>query len=343
MKILFLTRRFYPFIGGVEKHVLEISKILIQSGHEVSVITELGDQRNIKNFEIKDGIKIYRINAGPINKNQKITIWQEMLSLKKIIQDADIVHCHDVFFWYLPFRFLFPNKPVYTTFHGYEGYPISKKAILIRKLSEKLSWGNICIGDFIKKWYGTHPTYVSYGAAAIKNNLPTGKAEKSDVKESAVFVGRLENTTGIIRYVEAFHLLKKTYPEFTLVVIGDGSLRSRLKQVTIIGFKKNPEQYFGLYRYAFVSGYLTILEAFAARKLVFAVYDNPLKYDYLMMTPFAQYIVVADTPEMLCKKIMYYMNHPHEERNLIEGAYKWVKKQSWENLAKTYLTLWKFK
>jgi glycosyltransferase involved in cell wall biosynthesis len=341
MKILFLARRFYPFIGGVEKHVFEISKILIQSGHEVSVITESAEQKNIKKFEIKDGIKIYRINAGPINKKQKLTIWREMLSLKKVIQSADVVHCHDVFFWYLPFRFLFPNKPVYTTFHGYEGYPIAKKAIFIRRLSEKLSWGNICIGDFIKKWYGTNPTYVSYGAVAIKDELVT-KAGNADVKESAVFVGRLENTTGIMCYAGAFHLLKKTYPEFTLLVIGDGSLRSRLKQVTITGFKKNPEKYFDLYRYAFVSGYLTILEAFAARKLVFAVYDNPLKYDYLMMAPFAQYIVVADTPEMLYKKIIYYMNHPREEQNLIDSAYKWVKKQSWEDVAKTYLTLWKF-
>jgi len=71
-----------------------------------------------------------------------------------LIQEADIVHCHDVFFWYLPFRFLYPKKKVFTTFHGWEGiFPPKWQAKVIRNISEKLSFGNICVGDFIRKWY----------------------------------------------------------------------------------------------------------------------------------------------------------------------------------------------
>ena len=40
VRILFLTRSFYPSIGGVEKHILELSKVLIAKGHKISVITE---------------------------------------------------------------------------------------------------------------------------------------------------------------------------------------------------------------------------------------------------------------------------------------------------------------
>ena len=73
-------------------------------------------------------------------------------------------------FGILPFRFLCPTKKVYTTFHGYEGNSIpTKKAILMHKISEKLSNGNICIGDFLEKWYGTKATYISYGATEIPN------------------------------------------------------------------------------------------------------------------------------------------------------------------------------
>jgi glycosyltransferase involved in cell wall biosynthesis len=339
MKILFLARRFYPYIGGVEKHVFEISKILIQSGHEVSVITELGDQRNIKHFEIKDRIKIYRINAGPINKNQKITIWRELLSCKKVIQDADVVHCHDVFFWYLPFRFLFPNKPVYTTFHGYEGYPIAKKAIAVRKLSEKLSWGNICIGDFIKKWYGTNPTYVSYGAV----DLPQANKEKVK-KESALFFGRLDDQTGILTYDAAIDQVKKEYPNFDFLVIGDGEYKSKIdKRTKVKGFQDSPEKYFATYRFAFVSRYLSILEAFAAKRLVFAVYDNPVKEDYLRMAPYAGFIIITKNQEELAKKIMYYLQHPEKEKELVEKAYDWAKVQTWTKFVNLYLKLWERK
>ena len=46
MKILFLTRSFYPNVGGVEKHILEVSKALTKRGHIVTVVTE---DRKVKN------------------------------------------------------------------------------------------------------------------------------------------------------------------------------------------------------------------------------------------------------------------------------------------------------
>ncbi len=159
MKILFFTRLFFPHIGGVEKHVLEISKELIKRGHKVTVITEDLDGTSSK--EKFDEIDVYRI---PVTQTwfKKFQIWYWLLKNFSLIKDADIIHCHDVFFWYLPFIFL--KKKVYTTFHGYETiYPPHRKAIQIRKLSELLSRGNICIGAFIEKWYGTKADVISYG------------------------------------------------------------------------------------------------------------------------------------------------------------------------------------
>lgn len=146
MNILFISRLSYPHIGGVETHLREIGKCLSRKGHTVMVIT--GKQ----------------INYPKIKFIGLLFIWLWFFRNRSVIEEADIVHCHDVFFWYLPFRFLYPKKPVYTTFHGYEtAFPPSRKAVLIRKISEKLSWGNICVGDYIKKWYGTKPTFVTYG------------------------------------------------------------------------------------------------------------------------------------------------------------------------------------
>ena len=190
MKILFLTRRFYPEIGGVEKHVYEVSRELIKRGNEVTILTEVPSATKVKsnnNYHLTDLSDIYginskepvksvqndifktgkihivRLNFGNQDWFQKFRVWATMFTQSAAIREADVIHCHDVFFWYFPFRFLYPRKKVYTTFHGYETkFPPTIKAKLVRKISEKLSYGNICIGDFIKKWYGTKPDFVTY-------------------------------------------------------------------------------------------------------------------------------------------------------------------------------------
>ena len=243
--VLFLTPRFYPQIGGVEEHVLRVSRELIKRGKRIVVITEAIDERFESNrqsrymsdkmviikdwndlsaktkyikktenlndlrkesVEVETGFRkkiiVYRIPKFKKGRFKKILIWLWFLKNKKIIQSAKTVHCHDVFYWYLPFRFIYFNKPVYTTFHGYESYPVPFKNIVIRKISEKLSWGNICVGAFIEKWYHTKPDFVTYGAVEsvikIQNSKISSKGgsasgrKNTNKKLKILFIGRLE-------------------------------------------------------------------------------------------------------------------------------------------------------
>ena len=337
MTVLFFSRLFYPHIGGVEKHVLEVSRNLIKRGHKVIVVTEkfktdLGTRGKI------NGIEVYRIPVGRIEWLKKFRIWIWLWEKRKLIEAADIVHCHDVFFWYFPFRFLFPKKPIFTTFHGYESYPISKKAIWIRKISEELSFGTICIGSFMRKWYGTKPKFISYGGVNIVKSLRS----KIKSQKSAVFVGRLDEQTGVRTYVEAIKSIRKKIPDFEFIVVGDGKFKKEInKEVEVLGFKRNPEKYLKSYRFAFVSRYLSILEAMAAKRLVFAVYNNPLKKDYLTRAPFAKFINVAGSKEELSAMILNFLKYPKKEKRMVDKAFEWAKDQSWEKIADLYLTLWK--
>ena len=90
MKILFLTRRFYPDIGGVEKHIDKISSELIKRGHEIIVITE--NPKNYKNHEKINGIEIYRIPIESEN-GKKWTIWKWLVKNRNLIKEADISSC----------------------------------------------------------------------------------------------------------------------------------------------------------------------------------------------------------------------------------------------------------
>ena len=280
------------------------------------------------------------MDAGPDGFRKKLRIWKWFWEHRNLVEEADVIHCHDVFFWYLPLRFFYPDKPVFTTFHGYESYPIKKKAILVRKISEKLSWGNICVGDFIKKWYGTKPTYVTYGAVEISNfKFPISNKFK---KESAIFFGRLDDQTSVLTYIKAYEILKKKYPKFEFLVVGDGKYKNLIsKKVKVIPFQKNPEKLLHKYHFVFVSRYLSILEAMAAKRLVIAAYDDPVKEDYLKMSPFARFISTEKTPHEIAGKISYVITNPGSEKNKVDTAYEWVMKQSWERMANNYLELWK--
>jgi glycosyltransferase involved in cell wall biosynthesis len=343
MNILFFTRRFYPQIGGVEKHVMEISTRLVSLGYRIIVITELS--KDIKSFmkEEIDGIEIYRINVGKNDWFKKFRIWFHLFKFKKIIQDSDIIHCHDVFFWYLPFKLLFFNKPVYTTFHGYEThYPPAKKARLIRKISEKLSFGNICVGAYITKWYQTKSNYILYGGVSCPNKEI--RLSKYSQRLKISFIGRLELDTGVSRYILLLDELLKRERIFTFSAIGDGSLRRiAQKYGKVIGFVKYTTHIIQFSDLILTSSYLSILEAMVSKRLVIATYDNPLKEDYLRMTPYADWIVIEKDPKKLAERVIYYMEHPKEKDAMIEKAYQWAKLQTWDKVVDTYLQLWKLK
>ena len=119
MNIIFFARLFYPHIGGVEKHVMRVSEELIKAGNKVSIVTE-GFKKDLAEFEVYGDIRIFRIPVFPtLEKSKKWLIWKWLLAHQQLIFEADIVHIHDVFYWFIPFLF---RKRFYLTYHGYEGY-----------------------------------------------------------------------------------------------------------------------------------------------------------------------------------------------------------------------------
>jgi len=159
LKILFLTRLYLPHIGGVERHVEGISRILSRK-NQIKIITEKYDS-SLKDYEKINGIEVYRMPPG-----NKRTIWAWMKKNKHLLNWADVIHAHDVYFWILPYRIMHPKKKTFVTFHGWEGkYPVPWRNKIMRKMSDFLAKGNISVGDYIYKWYGTTKDKLTYGAA----------------------------------------------------------------------------------------------------------------------------------------------------------------------------------
>lgn len=239
MKILFISQYKWPHIGGVEKHIDLVSEYLIKKGHSISIVSA----SDIKYPKLKFFGLIY--------------IWFWFLKNIKEIYNSDIVHIHDVFIWYLPFRFLFPFKKVYITFHGWEGkFPIPLKNILNKKIAYLLTNGNICIGKYIEKWYGIKANYITHGAVE-KINKNKFKKQKNTI----VWLGRKDKDTGYFEFLKWYKNNKNL-------------------NVKYLTNSYNIEKYLKSSEYCAPSGYLSFLEAknFGCKIKTFA--NNSLKEDY---------------------------------------------------------------
>lgn len=346
MHIVFLSRRAWPAVGGVERHIFFLCQALLKNSSDIkiSVITECSDP-SWKAQEIHDGVTYYRFSLLPnaANPNVKLSVFKGMQLLLPILKTADVIHVHDVFFWLFP---IFPqifHKKIFMTFHGYEvPGPPNWKQRFWHQLAEVLSDGNICVGDFHQKWYGVNPTVVSFGAVeGLVSKIE--KSVSTKTKTKLLFVGRLENDTGIWAYLEALAIAKQKHDcEFELTVIGDGPLRTSLEffvqdthlPVKFLGQQKLTPKTYENFDASLGTGYLSILESLVAGVPVIATYVTELKKDYLEKTPFAKWIDISTPGEKLAAELI----KPH---TLSPKAQVWAASQTWGYLAEQYIQLWK--
>lgn len=257
--MLFLTHYAWPHVGGVEKHIENIADEIQQKGYEVKIISE----KDIRYPHIKFLGLIY--------------IWFWLFKNRNLIKKVDIVHIHDVFIWYLPFKFLYPKKVVYTTFHGGQGkWPIPLKDKLLVKIAAKLSDGTICVGGFIPKYFGIKADYVIYGGV---DNIIKSKNQKEKL---IIFLGRLEKETGVYEFIEKI----KKYDNYRIKFVGDGSLRSICEKYGMVHGFCDPTPFLEKASICFAGGYLSALEALEYGCELWTDAKTPIKSDYWKTFPY---------------------------------------------------------
>lgn len=88
LRILMVSARFAPFVGGTEIHTGQVSAELVRRGHEVTVLTtDLAG--NLPPQEWIDGVKVVRVRAYPRRSDLYLAP-----NLRKLINDDrwDLVH-----------------------------------------------------------------------------------------------------------------------------------------------------------------------------------------------------------------------------------------------------------
>jgi glycosyltransferase involved in cell wall biosynthesis len=330
-KILIITPSFFPNLGGVERHVLETTNYLVRKKYSIKIITE---QKNDSNyFEKKSGFEIYRFSYPKKKFLGLLTIWWKIFKrYYKFIKEADVIHIHDIFVWYLPFRLIFWRKPVVTTFHGWEGvFPLPQKNKLWRRLGVWLSNKTIAVGKYLEKYYSFKADLIIYGGV----HVPKNRFEKEQL---LLYVGRLNYDTGLPILLRS---LRDNPWKGKVVFCGDGVLKDQASMFgEVVGFR-NPIPYLKKAKIVFAGGYLSILEAFAYRCLVIAAYGNPLKRDYFSLSPMGRFIQMVKTSTEVSEKIDFSKRKNKFNENKLEQAYQFTKDQSWQKIATIYEEIYK--
>jgi glycosyltransferase involved in cell wall biosynthesis/GT2 family glycosyltransferase len=251
-RVLFVTPLSPLHQGGVERHVMEVSKRAAAAGAEVEVLcTEPGGPK-LQEQE-RDGVKIRTSRAWPANRDWCLAprIWREMSR-----QPWDVVHVQSYHTFVAPLamlRALTLGIPYVVTFHG-GGHSSEarnkvrglQRALLrpLLKRAERL----VAVARFEIEEYGGELGIPAEKFALIPNGTDlafsaTGSANgKPEGPPAIASIGRLERYKGHHRVIDAFPFVLKREPEARLVIVGTGPYEEELrKQAQALGIAEKVE------------------------------------------------------------------------------------------------------
>ncbi len=244
VKILQASSYFYPHIGGVETHVLELSHHLLDMGHDVCVVCAQAPKSTP--FQVLDGLPVVRVPALDLPYVPYMWRLGRRLSTFK----ADVVHSHypPPFMSYGVTKGL-PHLPHVLTYHcdlelpdrmGSVTIPHLAKEV-VKRVNKRVYLSNI-VSDVQRIIATTHSyaetspvlrhqpyTVVPNGIGldafdAAAREISTDRGEKS-----VLFVGRLSAVKGVDDLIQAARLVVAEHEDVTFVIVGRGEEEGRLK------------------------------------------------------------------------------------------------------------------
>ncbi|MGY5862669.1 MAG: glycosyltransferase family 4 protein [Candidatus Thorarchaeota archaeon] len=342
-RVLFVSNRYKPALGGVEKHVGRVVKELSRFGVEITILTS-SHKPGISRQEQERNVRIFRLPYGWDRNPPLVYLW--MIANRRRFRGFHVVHIHDtlpLLLWFLPLLVMDSTTPVYVTFHGFERDPVPVIFKLLRKIAKRLVRGAICIGHFIPETYGVDCNVILTGATECVDLV-------EQPRNGAVFVGRLEQDTGLLGYIEAIAILEKTHDiEMPLTLCGTGGLQKEasdlavLKGITMeqMGLVSNPQAVMNSNQVCLAAGYLSILEAMSLGLPVIGIAGSPLKAAYLKgVLEDGGPISIQTTPEGVAREIARIIKDPLLAARISERGKRFAEKMSWGRMTRAYLDLW---
>jgi glycogen synthase len=238
LRILMVSARYLPSIGGTERHTFEVSRRLAAQGHDVSVLTTDLDG-TLPALELADGVHVIRVPAYP--KDRDYFFAPKMFG---IIAggDWDLVHCQGYHTLVAPLSMLaatWGRHPYVLSFHS--GGHSSAARNAMRYLQ------SLMLRPFLaraKRLIGVSKAEVTLFQERLHFSesqfmvIPNGAQLPAVPEQTAgsqgtliVSVGRLEQYKGHHRVISALPKVLEQCPEARLRIVGSGPYESELRQL----------------------------------------------------------------------------------------------------------------
>jgi glycosyltransferase involved in cell wall biosynthesis len=342
--VLMVAQKYKPHVGGVEKHIEHVSKYLAMRDYSITLLTT-DEDTSLPEHETIGPVDVVRFPSNIQRSPFRLARW--FRANRALLQASQLVHCHDflpILLWMPPLRAILPGRPVFATYHGYEQDPVPPRFRILRRISEHLIEGSICIGSFIGDVYGTRCSFTSLGAVSSSTKRASGHSR-------VVYVGRLERDTPILAYVDALgHLAEKYDVHVTLTACGDGALRDEVEAYALAkgitaefpGSTPDPAPHYLSAEIALAGGFLSILEAMSYGLPVIAYSGTSLKQQYYKSVLAAGgNISIQSTAGGVAREIGRLMASCSLYESVSKQGILFAERNDWGRMAETYAELWR--
>jgi glycosyltransferase involved in cell wall biosynthesis len=239
MKIVHTCNRYYPYFGGLESHVQNISEKMVQLGHQVSVYST-DPTGLLPPSEVLNGVNVRRFKCfAP--KDSYFFSTKLYDSLK--VTDCDIIHGHDLNgFPLLAGALAKRSKKFFVSLHvgAFSSYfrnlarfPYDRilMHVFLRRASRI-----ICVSEGERKIYQKGLRMPKDKFIVIPNGYePNASLVKNPLKKerSILSVGRLEKAKGLHYLLSSFDFIEKDseFNDVQLTIVGKGPYEAKLRQL----------------------------------------------------------------------------------------------------------------
>jgi glycosyltransferase involved in cell wall biosynthesis len=240
LRILMVTPRYLPEMGGVETHVAQVAPRLVRAGADVTVLTT-DRTRTLPSHEMANGVTILRVPATPARRDYYFAP-----GIVPIIRRGnwDVVHCQSYHTLVAPMAMMAARQaglPYVVTFHGGGHSSQLRNKLrggqwaLLRPLFARAA-RLVAIARFEIELYGRRLGVPDERFVLIPNgaDLPpiSGGAAGADT-DLIVSVGRLEWYKGHHRAIAALPLLLRERPTARLRIVGAGPEEANLRKLAL--------------------------------------------------------------------------------------------------------------
>lgn len=246
-----VTPRYFPYIGGIEKHVYEVGRRLAQAKNHVTVLTT-DVSGKLPKTEVLEGVQVIRVPAWPTNKDYYLAP-----AIHRIIAKGqwDLVHCQGYHTFVAPMAMFAARRaglPYVVTFHSggdVSGFRTMFRGAQRTALHPLLARAERLIGP--SKWeveFFREKLHLAKERFAVIPNgahhLPTlaGSSQETSNGKLIVSIGRLVRYKGHHRVIAALPKVLEQIPDARLRIVGKGPYEAVLQQmVKELGIEKHVE------------------------------------------------------------------------------------------------------